>query len=145
MAENMFKRYDSNKVRRWAVPAGTKSGDLVIVSGEVGVALAGAGGTTKTVALPDGTTLSGVSAAGIGNDTNQTSVATDGTWLYPVAGVTAGDTVATGPATDKGTRVYQVTATKALTLVDTGNVYVGRVDAGRIIGTVTPVQIGVPA
>lgn len=144
MATNMHKKYTESKTREWIVPAGTRSGDLVVnaQSGQVGVALTDRGGSTKSVTLPDGTTLSGIPSGGVGNKVGGAVVAVDGSWRFAVAGVTNGETGAGGAGTDEGTEVYRIAASGALTLTATGNTYVGVIDDGNIVGGVAPILIG---
>lgn len=146
MATNMYKKYTESKTREWPVAAGTVAGNVVLhpVSSQVGVALTSRGDATRSETLPDGTTLSGIPAGGVGNKSNSATVAVDGSWLLTVAGVTAGDTnPATGSAgTPSGTPVYRVTADGTYSLTSTGAVKIGVVDDGVIVGTVVPVLIG---
>jgi hypothetical protein len=146
MAENMFRKYTEAKTEEWVVAAGTKSGTLVlhtVDTDRVGVTLTGRGDVTKSQVNPDGTILSGIPDGGIGNKPTAATVAVDGSFLFPVAGVTAGETVA-GTGTPQGTSVYRE-ADGDLVLVGTNNTYVGKVDDGNIVGTRTPILIGVPA
>jgi hypothetical protein len=101
----------------------------------------------QVVTLPDGSVLSNIADGGVGNRTTTATVAVDGAWLFPVTGVTAG--VTTGPATalspqgtPQGTKVYR-TSGGTLTLTSTSNTLIGEVADGRIIGTTTPVRVGV--
>lgn len=144
MAKNMYKKYTEAKTREWIVPAGTRSGNLVVnaQSGQAGVALTDRGGSTKSYTLPDGTTISGVPSGGVGNRVGGAVVAVDGSWLFAVAGVTNGDTGAGGAGTDEGTEVYRVAADGTLTLTATGNDLVGVIDDGQIVNGVAPVLIG---
>lgn len=143
MAKNMYKKYTEAKTREWAVPAGTRSGDVVInaQSGQVGVALTDRGDATKSYPLPDGTTISGVPSGGVGNRPGGAVVAVDGSWLLTVAGVTNGDTGAGGAGTDEGTEVYQ-TVSGDFSLTATDNILIGVIDDGQIVGGVAPVLIG---
>lgn len=146
MATNMFRKYSEDRTEEWLVPTNTKSGTLVLeaASGRVGVTLTGSGDATTSEALPNGMTLSGIPAGGVGNKSLGATVAVDGSWLFPVAGVTAGETVQ-GTGTAKGTKVYRVAATGALTLtVGTApvNDTVGRIDDCNIVGTRAAILIG---
>jgi hypothetical protein len=117
------------------------------VSSRPGVTLTARGDHTRSVTLPDGSVLTNIADGGVGNRTTTATVAVDGAWLFPVTGVTAG--VTTGPAsalspqgTPQGTKVYR-TSGGTLTLTSTGNTLIGEVADGRIIGTTTPVRVGV--
>lgn len=148
MATNMFKKYTENQTREITVPTGTLAGVPVLepVSLRPAFTLTAAGNATASRTLPDGTTQSGIDIGGVGNQPLGAVVAFDGTFLYPVTGVTAGETGPASAGTDKGTAVYAVIsggAITSLTLTSSGNTLFGRVDDGRIIGTTTPVQIGV--
>lgn len=143
MTTNMYKKYTESLTREWAVPAGTKSGQVVInaISGEVGVALGDRGDATRAAGIPGvtgGTVPSGMQGVRPGGAT----VAVDGSFLLTVVGVTAGDTGAGGAGTDEGTKVYRVAADGTYTLTAGSNVVIGVVDDGVIIGTKTPVKIG---
>lgn len=142
MASNMYKKYTEAKTREWAVPSGTKGGDVVInaVSGEVGVALGDRGDSTRAAGIPGvtgGTVPNGMAGVRPGGAV----VAVDGTWLLTVAGVTNGDTGAGGAGTDEGTKVYRTSA-GAYNLTATSNTYIGVIDDGVIVGGVAPVKIG---
>jgi hypothetical protein len=145
MASNMFKKYTEAKVRTWNVGTAVPAGTVVIdaESGEVGVTLAASGGSTETITLPDGSTLTRANA-GVGYASGEAQVAVDGSWLLTVAGVANGETVPDSAAgTNRGTPVYRVTATGAYSLTSTDAVRIGIIDAGRIVGGVAPVLIGV--
>jgi hypothetical protein len=142
MATNMYKKYTESLVREWAVPSGTKSGDVVIhaVSQQVGVALGDRGDATRAANIPGvtgGTVPSGMAGVRAGG----ASVAVDGSWLLTVAGVTNGDTGAGGAGTDEGTKVYK-TAGGVYNLTASGNTYLGVIDDGQIVGGIAPVRIG---
>lgn len=148
MATNMFRKYTENQPREIAVPTGTLAGVPVLepVSLRPAFTLTAAGDATGSRTNPDGTTTSGIKIGGVGNEPLGAVAAFDGTFLYPVTGVTAGETVPGGAGTDKGTAVYAVVsdgAITSLTLTSSGNTLFGRVDDGRIVGTTTPVEIGV--
>ena len=144
MATNMFKKYTESKTREWAVPAGTKSGDLVVhaTSGQVGVALTSRGDSTTSANIP-GVTGGTIPNGGVGNKSNSATVAVDGTWLFNLPGSTDGDTnPETGTAgTAAGTKVYRTSA-GALTLTEGSNTLVGLVDDGVIVNKVAPILIG---
>ena len=145
MATNMFKKYTESKTREWAVPAGTKSGDLVVhaTSGQVGVALTSRGDST-TAANIHGVTGGTIPNGGVGNKSNSATVAVDGSWRLLVAGVTDGDTnPESGSAgTAAGTAVYRVTANGTYSLTAAGGTKIGVVDDGVIVDGVVPVLIG---
>lgn len=144
MATNMFKKYTESKTREWAVPAGTKSGDMVVhaISGQVGVALTSRGDSTIAANIP-GVTGGTIPNGGVGNKSNSATVAVDGTWLFNVPGTTDGDTnPETGTAgTAAGTKVYRTSA-GALTLTESTNTLVGVIDDGVIVNKVAPILIG---
>ena len=144
MATNMFKTYTESKTREWAVPAGTKSGDMVVhaISGQVGVALTSRGDSTIAANIP-GVTGGTIPNGGVGNKSNSATVAVDGTWLFNVPGTTDGDTnPETGTAgTAAGTKVYRTSA-GALTLTESTNTLVGVIDDGVIVNKVAPILIG---
>lgn len=142
MATNMYKKYTEAKTREWAVPSGTKGGDVVInaVSGEVGVALGDRGDGTRAAGIPGvtgGTVANGMAGVRPGGAV----VAVDGTWLLAVAGVTNGDTGAGGAGTDEGTKVYRA-SNGSYTLTATSNTLIGVIDDGVIVGGTAPVKIG---
>jgi len=145
MATNMFKKFTESLNREWDVPVGTLSGALVVEAGSlrVGVTVTGRGDSTTSKTLADGTVLSGIPAGGVGNRPTGAVVAVDGSWLFPVATVANGATSVNGTGTKKGVPVYRITATGLLTLVATGNTFVGRIDDGTIVGGVAPIQIGI--
>lgn len=156
MATNMYKKYTESKTREWDVVASRlpASSDPVgpgvvikhITSGEIGITLTGSGDYRASAGIP-GVQGGTVAAGGVGNKPNGAVVAVDGTWLLDVAGVTAGDTTlpsgATGRGTPSGTAVYQHNTTGALSLTSTTATKIGVVDDGVIVGTITPVKIGV--
>jgi hypothetical protein len=146
MAANMYKKYTESLTREWAVPAGTKSGWVVInaQSGQIGVALGDRGDGTRAANIPGvtgGTVPNGMAGVRPGGAV----VAVDGSWLLTVTGVTAGDTGAGGAGTDEGTEVYGIVSAGVITSFTTtasGNTYIGVIDDGQIVGTVAPVKIG---
>jgi hypothetical protein len=156
MATNMYKKYDEKKTREWDVVASqlpassdpVPAGVLIkhVTSGEIGVTLTASGASTAAVGIP-GVTGGTIPNGGVGNKPNGAVVAVDGSWLLTVSGVTAGDTTlpsgATGRGTPSGTVVYQHNTTGALSLTSTTGTRIGVVDDGVIVGTVTPVKIGV--
>jgi hypothetical protein len=144
MATNMYKRYDSKKTRRWPVASGTQPGTVVIhpVSNQIGITLTARGDSTIAANIP-GVTGGTVPNGGKSMKANEATVAVDGSWILDVAGVAAGDTTAaSGGGTPAGTAVY-VTSGGAYTLTSTSNTKIGLVDAGVIVGTKTPVLLGV--
>lgn len=143
MTTNMYKKYTESLTREWAVPSGTKSGQVVLnaISGEVGVALGDRGDGTRAAGIPGvtgGTVPNGMAGVRPGGAT----VAVDGSFLLTVVGVTAGDTGAGGAGTDEGTKVYRVAADGTYTTTTGSNVLIGVIDDGVIIGLVAPVKIG---
>ena len=142
----LYKKYSENLVRSWTVGANVQSGTLVVDGNSTpGVTLTPSGGTAgPTYTLPDGSTWTKGSIAGIGNATNAAPVAVDGSWLFKVTGATAGATVGSGAAgTARGTKVYRVSADGSLTLTATGNTYVGVIDDCTIASdTTAAVKIG---
>lgn len=155
MAENMFKKYDEKKTRRWDVGVGVLGGTLVInkQSGEVGVTIADSGGTTRTETanLPGSYTSVTRTSHGVGYDEGIAVVARDGSWLFPVEGVANGETTPnSGAGTDQGTPVYR-NAAGELTLDDvesdttTPTTPVGIIDDCTIVDGVAAIEIGVGA
>lgn len=156
MATNMYKKYTESKTREWDVVASQLPAAVTpvapgvvikhIVSGEIGITLTGSGAYMASAAIP-GVTGGTIPAGGIGNKPNGAVVAVDGSWLLDVTGVTAGDTTlpsgATGRGTPSGTVVYQHNTTGAISLTATTATRIGVVDDGVIVGTITPVKIGV--
>lgn len=148
MATNVFRTW--TKSEQWEVPSGTLAGKVVIqnVDGRVGVTLTARDDATVSYTLPNGNTISNWAVGGVGNKPGCAQVALDGDFLLTVTGVTAGETTGTGAAgTAAGTAVYAIVSSGAvtgLTLTASGNTKIGVVapDA-RIIGTTTPVSIGV--
>lgn len=146
MATNMYKKYTESLCREWAVPSGTKSGQVVVhaISGQVGVALGDRGDATRAVNIP-GVTGGTVPSGMVGVRSGGATVAVDGSWVFPVTGVTNGDTGAGGAGTDEGTKVYAVVAGGVVTSLTTtvgSNTYVGVIDDGQIVGGSAPVKIG---
>lgn len=144
MATTMYKKYTEGKTREWAVPAGTRGGDVVInaQSGQVGVALVDRGDGTRPAGIP-GVTGGTVPNGGVGNKPGGATVAVDGSWLLTVAGVTDGETGPGGAGTDEGTEVYRLTASpNTISLTATGGTLIGVIDDGVIVGGVAPVLIG---
>lgn len=156
MATNMYKKYTESKTREWDVvamqlpTATTPVAPGVIIkntlSGEIGITLTGSGLYAAAAGIP-GVTGGTRPAGGAGNKPNGAVVAVDGTWLLDVTGVTAGDTTlpsgATGRGTPSGTVVYQHNTSGDITLTSTTATRIGVVDDGVIVGTITPVKIGV--
>lgn len=143
MASNMFKKYDEKKTRRWPVASGTLAGQVVIHanSNQVGITLTARGDAVGAANIP-GVTGGTVPIGGKSMKANEATVAVDGSWLLSVTGVAAGDTTATsGGGTAAGTAVY-MTSGGAYTLTSSGNTKIGVVDAGVIVGLVTPVLLG---
>lgn len=142
MASNMYKKYTPSRVREWAVPSGTKSGDVVVhaVSGQVGVALVDRGDATRAANIP-GVTGGTVPNGGAGVRAGGATVALDGSWLLTVAGVVNGDTGASGAGTDEGTKVYKISGA-GYTLTVGANTLIGVIDDGVIVGGIAPVRIG---
>lgn len=148
MATNMYKKYTESLTREWIVPANTQAGVPVINAASptaVGVTLTARGDATRAANIP-GVTGGTIPNGGVGNRPGGAVVAVDGSWRLAVTGVTAGDTGAGGAGTDEGTKVYAVVAAGVITSLTTtaaSNTFFGVVDDGVIIGTVTPVKIGV--
>lgn len=148
MATNMYKKYTESLTREWIVPAGTQAGIAVVNAASptaVGVTLTARGDSTRAADIP-GVTGGTVPNGGVGNRPGGAVVAVDGSWLFAVTGAVAGDTGAGGAGTDEGTKVYAVVAGGIVTSLTTtagANTFFGVVDDGVIVGTVTPVKIGV--
>lgn len=83
---------ENNRVR--VVPAGTKSGDFLIVGGRPAVALTDRGDATKTTPISGGASLT-LPSGGFSLKPNEASLAFDGTWHLPVtdATITTGNDV----------------------------------------------------
>lgn len=147
MATNVFRHW--SKSEHWEVASTVRAGDVVInnVDSRIGVALTSPGAATESVTGPDGLTVSNYPVGGVGNKVNSAEVALDGDFLLTVVGATAGETVGTGQTgTPQGTKVYGVVSGGAFTgytLTAGTNTAIGVVADGRIVGTVTPVSIGV--
>jgi len=144
MATNMYKKYDEKKTRRWPVASGTQAGQVVVHanSNQIGITLTARGDSTAAANIP-GVTGGTVPNGGKSMKANEATVAVDGSWILDVAGVTAGDTTAaSGGGTAAGTAVY-MTSGGAYNLTASGNTKIGYVDAGVIVGTKTPVLLGV--
>lgn len=148
MATNMYKKYTESLTREWIVPAATQAGVAVVNAASptmVGVTLTARGDATRAANIP-GVTGGTIPNGGVGNRPGGAVVAVDGSWLLAVTGVTAGDTGAAGAGTDQGTKVYAIVAggiVTSLTTTASANTLFGVVDDGVIVGTVTPVKIGV--
>lgn len=83
---------ENNRVR--VVPAGTKSGDFLVVGGRLAVALTDRGDATKTTPISGGVSLT-LPSGGFSLKPNEASLAFDGTWHLPVtdATITTGNDV----------------------------------------------------
>lgn len=145
--ENMHYKY-SEKLVRAVEASGAKAGELVTdVDGQIGVAITAAGGVTETITR-GGLTITGP-IGGVGNKEDVVQAAFDGSFRFEIDGATDGDTV-DGAGTPKGTKVYQLDETTVTLSADDGGSpavdypFVGKIDAGRIIDGVGPIQIGVP-
>lgn len=146
MATNMFKKYTESLTREVEVGANVPGGTAVIADGQPAVTIAASGGSTRTITLANGDTLTQSDKGGVGYRENCAVVAFDGTWLFEVEGATDGETVPDSAAgTNRGTAVYRVAADGSLTTTEGSNVFFGIIDDGRIVDGVAPVQIGVPA
>lgn len=144
MAVNMHKKYTEGKTRQWEVPVGTRGGDYVIntESGQVGVALADAGGSSGPANIA-GVTGGTVPTGGVGYKTPGAVVAVDGTWRWTITGAANGETVL-GTGTPVGTPVFQGADARTVTLTGTvgTDVLIGTIDDGNIVNGVGPVLIG---
>lgn len=150
MALNIFRQYPGFRNEEWEVPANTQSGVVVIhnVDGRPGITLTARGDATSSVAIPGVGTVSAFPVGGVGNKPDAATVGVEGyDAILAVTGATAGETVgSTQTGTPAGTAVYAVVSSGAvtsLTLTASGNTKIGVVADGRIIGTNTPVSIGV--
>lgn len=134
MALNRIFKENERNNRARVVPAGTKSGDPLLVNSRPAVALTDRGDATKT------TTIGPISwtekSGGIGLAADEASCAFDGTFEFAVTGAlvsTAQDAV-----------VY-ITSGGALTLTAASNTRYGTVDKPKDYNFVTgrlPVRIG---
>lgn len=154
MADNMYKKYNEAKTRRWNVGTNVLGGSLVVnaASGEVGVTLADSGGTSRTSTdegLRGNITSVTYKSAGVGYDEGLAVVARDGSWTFEVEGVADGETTGIDAAgTDQGTPVYAVVAAgkvTGLTLTEGTNTKVGQIDDCYIVDGVAAIEIGVGA
>lgn len=144
MATNMFKKYTESLTREVEVGANVPGGSAVIADGQPAVTLAASGGSTRTVTLANGDTLTQADKGGVGYRENCAVVAFDGTWLLEVDGATDGPTVPdSASGSNRGTAVYRVAADGTLTTTAGSNTYFGKIDDGTIVDGVAPVQIGV--
>ena len=87
MATNKVFQGDTKNNRERVVPVGTKSGDVVIISGRLAVALTDRGDATKTTPISGGASLT-LPSGGFSLEPNEASLAFDGTWHLPVTGAT---------------------------------------------------------
>ena len=94
MATNKVFQENTNNNRVRVVPAGTKSGDFLIVGGRPAVALTDRGDATKTTPISGGASLT-LPSGGFSLKPNEASLAFDGTWHLPVtdATITTGNDV----------------------------------------------------
>lgn len=148
MADNIFRKYPGFRNEEWEVPADTEAGEVVInnTDGRPGVTLTARGDVTGSQTIGD-ITISGFGLSAT-NKSNAATVGVEGyDFLHAVTGVSAGETVGSGATgTAQGTAVYAVVSSGAvtsLTLTASGNTKIGVVADGRIIGTTTPISIGV--
>lgn len=142
MALNLVYRGDPRNNRERVVPAGTVSGDPLLIGTRPAVALTSRGDATASFTTPQGYTLSGVGSGGVGNASDSATVAFDGT--YEFEGVVSSGTTPAPTTTAQDTAVY-ITAAGALTLTATDNTLFGHVDYPpdyhKVAGTL-PVRIG---
>ena len=87
MATNKVFQENTKNNRARVVPAGTKAGDVINVSGRLAVALTDRGDATKTTPISGGVSLT-LPSGGFSLKPNEASLAFDGTWLLPVTGAT---------------------------------------------------------
>lgn len=144
MATNMFKKYTELSNREVEVGANVPGGTLVLDGTRPAVTIAASGGSTRTITLANGDTLTQSDKGGVGYREDCAVVAYDGTWLFEVDGAVDGETVV-GDGTAQGTEVF-LAADGSLSLTDGGtDTPVGVIDDGRIVDGVAPVLIGVAA
>src|SRR5674476_1345462 len=144
MALNRIFKENERNNRARVVPSGTVSGDSLLLGTRPAVALTDRGDATRTF-TDSGTgisvTLPWQGGSGLG--ATEASVAFDGTWEFD--GVVSTGTTPVPTTTAQDTAVYIITATNALTLVDTSNTLFGYVDYPvgyhKLAGTL-PVRIG---
>lgn len=148
MATRVFRKLPGFRNEEWVVPAGTLANDVVIneEDGRPGFALTSRGDATASVSQA-GLTVSAFPVGGVGNKPTAATIAVAGyDVLVDVEGATEGETVA-GDGTPQGTPVYAVVGAggdvTSVTLTGDDNTLIGVVADGRIIGTLTPVSIGV--
>ena len=111
MATNKVFQEDTKNNRARVVPVGTKSGDVIIVSGRLAVALTDRGDATKTTPISGGASLT-LPSGGFSLKPNEATLAFDGTWHLPVTGATT--------TTGNGVPVY-ANAGNTLQLTMVGN------------------------
>ena len=87
MATNKVFQENTKNNRVRVVPAGTKAGDVIDVSGRLAVALTDRGDATKTTPISGGASLT-LPSGGFSLKPNEASLAFDGTWHLPVTGAT---------------------------------------------------------
>ena len=87
MATNKVFQENTRNNRAHVVPVGTKSGDVINVSGRLAVALTDRGDATKTTPISGGASLT-LPSGGFSLEPNEASLAFDGTWHLPVTGAT---------------------------------------------------------
>lgn len=110
--------YKNNRAR--VVPAGTKSGDHLLVDGRPAVALTDRGdGVRSATTLPKGIASLTYHSGGASLKDDQATVAFDGTFFLPVTGATT--------TTGNDVKVY-ITSTGDLTLTAGSNTLFGLTD-----------------
>ena len=87
MATNKVFQENTKNNRVRVVPAGTKAGDVINVSGRLAVALTDRGDATKTTPISGGASLT-LPSGGFSLKPNEATLAFDGTWHLPVIGAT---------------------------------------------------------
>lgn len=121
MAINKIFASDQRTHRVRTVPAGTKSGDPLLLNARPAFAITDRGDATRTqtAGLPAGLTSITYKSGGVGLAVDQATVSYTGTFEAPVTGATT--------STGQDVAVY-ITATGELTLTDTGNTLFGYTD-----------------
>lgn len=143
MATNNIFQADDRVTFAYAVPAGTKAGDFVMLPNDTpGVAVTSRGDAETTEVLGNlGITVT-FPSGGQSLASDEATVATTGTWDLPVDGITA----SAAPA--QGDKIYWDAGDKKLTTSASGNSYAGFVNAPAEgyawRDGIAPVRIGAP-
>lgn len=121
MAQNKVFQTDQKDHRARTVPAGTKSGDALLLNDRPAFAITDRGDATRTqtTGLPAGLTSITFKSRGVGLADDQATVAYSGSWECAVTGALA--------TTDQDVAVY-ITSAGELTLTEATNTLFGHTD-----------------